>query len=75
MTIGTFVGSLLIGPLSTKFGRRHGLWGASILNAISTAIMLSTTSVAALYVARLMLGMRSQSASPLLFSLNTNDEF
>ncbi|RDL41643.1 uncharacterized protein BP5553_01622 [Venustampulla echinocandica] len=56
MTIGTFVGSLLIGPLSTKFGRRHGLWGAAGLNAISTAIMLSTTSVAALYVARLMLG-------------------
>jgi MFS family permease len=56
MTIGTFVSSLLVGPLSSKFGRRHGLWFAAGLNAISTAIMLSTTSVAALYVARLILG-------------------
>ncbi|KAE9374674.1 general substrate transporter [Stipitochalara longipes BDJ] len=56
MTIGTFVSSLLVGPLSAKFGRRHGLWFAAGLNAISTAIMLGTTSVAALYVARLLLG-------------------
>jgi len=56
MTIGTFVGSLLVGPVSSKFGRRHGLWAASGLNAISTAMMLGTTSVEALYVARLILG-------------------
>lgn len=59
MTIGTFVSSLLVGPLSSKFGRKHGLWAAATLNAISTAIMLGTKSVAALYVARLILGMRS----------------
>jgi MFS family permease len=56
MTIGTFLSSLLVGPLSTYFGRRHGLWAAALLNAISTSIMLSTTSKAALYVARLILG-------------------
>lgn len=56
MTIGTFVGSLLVGPFSAKFGRRQGLWAASLLNLVSTAIMLGTTSVGALYFARLILG-------------------
>ncbi|KAL1965253.1 hypothetical protein VTN77DRAFT_5855 [Rasamsonia byssochlamydoides] len=56
MTIGTFVSSLLVGPLSSKVGRRGGLWAAAILNAIATSIMLGTTSVGALYVARLILG-------------------
>ena len=56
MTIGTFVGSLLVGPFSSKFGRRYGLWTASVLNFISTAIMLGTTSLGALYFARLILG-------------------
>lgn len=56
MTIGTFLSSLLVGPLSSKFGRRHGLWAAAALNAIATAIMLSTTNVSALYTARLIFG-------------------
>jgi MFS family permease len=56
MTIGTFVGSLLVGPFSSKFGRRYGLWGASIINFISTAIMIGTTHLGALYFARLILG-------------------
>jgi MFS family permease len=56
MTIGTFIGSLLVGPFSNKLGRKHGLWGASFLNAIATAVMLGTTSKAALYIARLILG-------------------
>jgi MFS family permease len=56
MTIGTFVFSMLVGPVSTKIGRRHGLWAAVGLNAISTAMMPGTTSVGALYAARLLLG-------------------
>ena len=56
MTIGTFVSSLLVGPFSSKFGRKYGLWAASLLNFISTAIMIATTSVGALYFARLLLG-------------------
>lgn len=56
MTIGTFVGSLLVGPISSKFGRKVGLWSASLLNAVATAIMLGTTSIGALYFARLLLG-------------------
>ncbi|KAF8857193.1 hypothetical protein BDZ45DRAFT_436647 [Acephala macrosclerotiorum] len=63
MTIGTFLSSLLVGPLSSKFGRRHGLWAAAALNAIATAIMLSTTNVSALYTARLIFGTFSSSQS------------
>ncbi len=57
MTIGTFIGSLLVGAFSSKFGRKGGLWAASVFNAVATAIMLGTTSVGALYFARLLLGM------------------
>ena len=56
MTIGTFVSSLLVGPFSSKFGRKTGLWTASVLNFVATAVMLGTTSVGALYAARLILG-------------------
>ncbi|OAA59709.1 General substrate transporter [Niveomyces insectorum RCEF 264] len=56
MTIGTFVGSLLTGPFSSKFGRRPALWTASVLNFIATSIMIGTTNVGALYFARFVLG-------------------
>lgn len=61
MTIGTFVGSLLVGPFSSKFGRKGGLWAASIINVVSTAIMIGTTHLGALYFARLILGKQSDS--------------
>ncbi|KAI0006980.1 MFS transporter [Xylariaceae sp. FL0662B] len=56
MTIGTFISSMLIGPFSSKFGRREGLWVAALLNFAATGIMLGTTSLGALYFARLLLG-------------------
>lgn len=56
MTIGTFVGSLLVGSFSSKFGRRHGLWSASVLNFIATSVMIGTTNIGALYFARFVLG-------------------
>ncbi|KAI1426736.1 MFS transporter [Xylaria sp. FL1777] len=56
MTIGTFIGSLLVGPFSSKYGRKAGLWAASILNFVATAIMLGTTNLGSLYFARLVLG-------------------
>ncbi|KAI3337506.1 MFS transporter [Xylariaceae sp. AK1471] len=56
MTIGTLISSLLVGPFSSRFGRKAGLWAASLLNFIATAIMLGTISVGALYFARLLLG-------------------
>ncbi|KAI0200740.1 MFS transporter [Astrocystis sublimbata] len=56
MTIGTLIGSLLVGPFSSRFGRRSGLWAASLLNFVATSIMLGTTNLGALYFARLLLG-------------------
>ncbi|KAJ3571511.1 hypothetical protein NPX13_g5348 [Xylaria arbuscula] len=56
MTIGTLVGSLLVGPFSSRFGRKAGLWSASLLNFIATAIMIGTTNLGSLYFARLVLG-------------------
>lgn len=56
MTIGTFVSSLLVGPFSSYFGRRVGLWVAAVFNFVATGIMLGTTSVGALYFARFILG-------------------
>ncbi|CAK7203297.1 hypothetical protein SEUCBS139899_006028 [Sporothrix eucalyptigena] len=56
MTIGTFVGSLIVGPYSSRFGRRPALWIASILNFIATSIMIGTTNLGALYFSRFLLG-------------------
>ena len=56
MTIGTFVGSLLVGPFSSKFGRRYALWVAAVLNFVSTAIMIGSPNLGALYFARFILG-------------------
>ena len=67
MTIGTFVSSLLVGPFSSKFGRRVGLWSASLLNFVATAIMLGSTSLGALYFARLLLGERIVQRSKNLY--------
>lgn len=56
MTIGTFVGSLAVGPFSSKFGRRHGLWAATFVNFVATGIMIGTTNLGALYFSRFLLG-------------------
>ncbi|KAL2399167.1 hypothetical protein ABEF94_000102, partial [Exophiala dermatitidis] len=66
MTIGTFVSSLMVGPFSVRFGRLHGLWAATVLNFVATSVQIGTTSKAALYVARLILG--EIVLSPLLFA-------
>ncbi|KAF2265867.1 MFS transporter [Lojkania enalia] len=56
MVIGTFFSSLAVGPFSQKFGRKIGLWVATVINFVATAIMLGTTHVGALYFARFLLG-------------------
>lgn len=63
MTIGTFVGSLLVGPFSSKFGRKQGLWAASLINLVATAVMIGTTNLGALYFARFILGELSSSTT------------
>ncbi|ETI22294.1 hypothetical protein G647_06367 [Cladophialophora carrionii CBS 160.54] len=56
MTIGAVIGCGFVGPLSTKFGRKQCVWLAIIWCYVSDAIMMGTTSVAALYVGRIMIG-------------------
>lgn len=56
MVIGTFFSSLAVGPFSQRFGRKMGLWVATVVNFVATGVMLGTTSKGALYFARFMLG-------------------
>jgi len=56
MTLGAFVGSLLAGPVSTYLNRRMSICLASVLCIVSTFILIFTTSLGALYFARLLLG-------------------
>lgn len=57
MTLGAVVASGLAGPLAAKLGRRHCIWLASVLCCVSNVVMMATTSVGALYFARLLLGL------------------
>ncbi|KAF2868472.1 MFS transporter [Massariosphaeria phaeospora] len=56
MVIGTFFSSLMVGPFSQRYGRRVGLWCATLINFVATSIMMATTSVGLLYFSRFLLG-------------------
>jgi len=56
MVIGGVGGSLIQGPMSSYVGRRRSLQLACIVCIVAGAIMISTTSVGALYVGRIVLG-------------------
>jgi MFS transporter, SP family, sugar:H+ symporter len=56
MVIGGIIGSLAQGPLATVLGRKPSMQLACITCITAGAIMIGTTSVAALYVARVILG-------------------
>jgi len=57
MTLGAFVSSGAAGFAATKLGRRHCLWLACILCCVSNVIMMTTTSIGALYAGRLLIGL------------------
>lgn len=57
MTLGAFLGSGFAGPIAWKLGRRHCIWLACVMCCGSNIIMMATTSVGALYFARLVLGL------------------
>jgi MFS transporter, SP family, sugar:H+ symporter len=56
MVIGGVIGSVAQGPLSRYLGRRQSMQIAAICCIVASAIMIGTTSVAGLYVARIILG-------------------
>lgn len=59
MTVGTFVSPLLVGPFSSKFGRKYGLWAATVLIYIAAGIQIGTTSKGVLYFARFLMGIQT----------------
>jgi len=56
MTLGAFLGSVTAGLTASKLGRKTCLWLACILCVVSNILMMATTSVAALYTGRLLIG-------------------
>ena len=56
MVVGGLLGSLLQIPMSAFMGRKLVVQIGAVLCAISVAIMLGSTSLAALYVARIIMG-------------------
>jgi MFS family permease len=56
MSIGTFLAPLLVGPFSSKFGRKPGLWAATVLIYIAAGLQIGTTSKGVLYLARFLMG-------------------
>lgn len=56
LTLGAFLSTLFAGPFSHHYGRRPALLLACFLTALGTAIQIGTSSKAALYVGRIVLG-------------------
>lgn len=57
MTLGAVVASGLAGPLAWKLGRKSCLWIACLLCVVSDIVMMTTTSIGALYFGRLLIGL------------------
>lgn len=57
MTLGAFASSTFAGPTATFMGRKGSIWVACIICAIANVIMMATTNIGAIYVARLVLGL------------------
>lgn len=57
MTLGAVIASGCAGPLAWKLGRKSCLWAACVLCAIADIIMMTTSSIGALYVGRLLIGL------------------
>ena len=56
MTLGSVISSAFAGSLAWKLGRKGSLWLACLLCAVADIIMMTTTSIGALYFGRLLTG-------------------
>jgi MFS family permease len=63
MTLGAFIASGLSGPLAQILGRKSCLWIACVMCCVSDAIMMGSTSVGGLYLARLLIGLSNGQTS------------
>lgn len=56
MQVGGFIASIFIFTFGTTISRRLGLWVASAFGLVAVSIQMGTTSLAGLYIGRLLLG-------------------
>jgi MFS family permease len=57
MTLGAFISAGTAGFVAAKLGRKMCLWLACLLCVVSTIIMMTTTSIGALYAGRFLIGL------------------
>lgn len=57
MTLGAFISSGGVGLISIYLSRRASIWVAIVLCFVANIMMISTTSIAALYIGRLLIGL------------------
>ncbi|KAJ4537527.1 hypothetical protein HRR80_003332 [Exophiala dermatitidis] len=57
MILGAFLSSACGGPIAKLIGRKMSIWTAIVLCVVANVIMMVTTSIGALYFARLLLGL------------------
>jgi MFS transporter, SP family, sugar:H+ symporter len=56
MILGAFVSSSAAGPIAIYLGRKPSIWIAALLCCVSNVIMMTTTSIGAIYWARFLIG-------------------
>jgi len=57
MILGAFISSMFGGPIAKYLGRKMSLYVACVLCVIANVVMMTTTSIGALYFARLVIGL------------------
>jgi MFS family permease len=56
LTLGSFISALTAGMFSHYFGRKDALWLACLLNGVACIVQMMSTTQAAIYIGRLILG-------------------
>ncbi|KIW87473.1 uncharacterized protein Z519_11796 [Cladophialophora bantiana CBS 173.52] len=56
INVGTIAGVFVTAPFARYFGRRPGIWVASIINFVAAGVQVGTTSIGGLYAGRALIG-------------------
>lgn len=57
MILGAFISSIFGGPIAKFLGRKVSLWVACLMCTVANIVMMTTTSIGALYFARTFIGL------------------
>ncbi|KAJ9613280.1 hypothetical protein H2200_003222 [Cladophialophora chaetospira] len=57
INVGTIIGVFVTAPFAKYFGRREGIWVASLINFVSAGVQVGTTSIGGLYAGRVLIGL------------------